>query len=183
MERSLEVIDLLHILSLYPNSDKYSAGLKFAVAHRIELEIYKKCKSPASYQCEMYTFKTTLNPRSIANNGAPNMLMKRIYQFMTVVLLGDILPEHIYDLLIDNTHNISKIVNTPAYAFSENNMPHMEYADRRSKSKINYKTTKLYECSKCHMRETIIIEKQVRCLDEPTTAFITCMKCGHMWKN
>lgn len=186
MENSLEVININYILSLHPRSEMYPVNLRFAMAHFIELELSKKHKdSRYTYQCEVYSFKMSLNPQSIANGGKISMLMKKVYQLMSLVMISLILPGDVYDRLIRGigVHNITALVVTPMYAFSANNIPHMEYADRRSKSKINYKTTKLYECSKCKARETIIIEKQVRCLDEPTTAFITCMKCGNLWKN
>jgi transcription elongation factor S-II len=43
------------------------------------------------------------------------------------------------------------------------------------------KTTDAYECEKCNKRRTSVIEKQVKSGDEPTTQFITCLECGHVF--
>jgi DNA-directed RNA polymerase subunit M/transcription elongation factor TFIIS len=41
--------------------------------------------------------------------------------------------------------------------------------------------TTAFECKKCKKNKCSIIEKQVRSGDEPATAFITCLECGHVF--
>ena len=44
-------------------------------------------------------------------------------------------------------------------------------------------TTHAYRCRRCGSRECTFYELQTRSIDEPTTAFITCLACGSAWKN
>jgi len=181
----MEVLNLYHILCKHPHSSKFHVNLLFSAAHIIEVELHKKSKKSSNvYQCEMYSFKNVLDPNTRANKGT-SILLNRIYQLLTVVWLKNILPKDIYIKIIydKGIRSLATLVRTPIYEFSYDNISHIEYAERRSKSKIKHKTTKLYKCAKCFARETIVVEKQVRCLDEPTTSFITCMKCGHHWKH
>jgi DNA-directed RNA polymerase subunit M/transcription elongation factor TFIIS len=39
----------------------------------------------------------------------------------------------------------------------------------------------LYECPKCHERNSVQKEVQIRSADEPATVFITCLSCKHNW--
>jgi DNA-directed RNA polymerase subunit M/transcription elongation factor TFIIS len=41
----------------------------------------------------------------------------------------------------------------------------------------------IFKCSKCHQRKTTYYSRQLRSADEPMTNFITCLNCGHKWKN
>lgn len=38
-----------------------------------------------------------------------------------------------------------------------------------------------FECEKCKKNKCSIVEKQIRSGDEPATAFITCLECGHVF--
>ncbi|KAJ8900891.1 hypothetical protein NDN08_000190 [Rhodosorus marinus] len=40
----------------------------------------------------------------------------------------------------------------------------------------------LFTCSECRGDKTTYHEMQTRSADEPMTAFITCLRCGHKWK-
>lgn len=40
----------------------------------------------------------------------------------------------------------------------------------------------LFVCGRCKSRKTTFYLLQTRSADEPMTAFITCMSCGHKWK-
>lgn len=41
----------------------------------------------------------------------------------------------------------------------------------------------IFKCSKCNKRKTTYYSRQLRSADEPMTNFITCLNCGHKWKN
>jgi DNA-directed RNA polymerase subunit M/transcription elongation factor TFIIS len=43
----------------------------------------------------------------------------------------------------------------------------------------NMSTTDLYKCSKCHEKKFRITELQLRCADEPSSKFLTCLVCFH----
>lgn len=44
-------------------------------------------------------------------------------------------------------------------------------------------TVALYECEKCHQTKNRIYKAQSRSLDEGDTELVTCVVCGHQWKN
>jgi DNA-directed RNA polymerase subunit M/transcription elongation factor TFIIS len=43
-------------------------------------------------------------------------------------------------------------------------------------------TCNLFLCKKCGKKETTYFEMQSRSCDEPMTIYITCVNCGHQWK-
>nr|BCY04600.1 hypothetical protein [Abalone asfa-like virus] len=49
----------------------------------------------------------------------------------------------------------------------------------RTEQKISVKTSQLYKCPVCKMRETTYYSQQLRSLDEPATIMCTCLNCGH----
>ncbi|WRY69414.1 pI243L [African swine fever virus] len=49
----------------------------------------------------------------------------------------------------------------------------------RSQQKVAEKTSQLYKCPNCKQRMCTYREVQTRALDEPSTIFCTCKKCGH----
>lgn len=59
-----------------------------------------------------------------------------------------------------------------------------EVAEEENKS--NYRnmvvTTDVYYCVRCKQRKTTYYQMQTRSADEPMTTFITCINCGHKWK-
>jgi DNA-directed RNA polymerase subunit M/transcription elongation factor TFIIS len=59
-----------------------------------------------------------------------------------------------------------------------------QYVDIIKKRELNMmlnekKGSSAFECKKCKKRNSSIVEKQVKCADEPATQFITCLECGH----
>lgn len=42
--------------------------------------------------------------------------------------------------------------------------------------------TGMFTCGRCKSKRTTFYLLQTRSADEPMTAFITCMSCGHKWK-
>ena len=42
--------------------------------------------------------------------------------------------------------------------------------------------TSIYTCGKCKKNECTFYERQTRASDEGFTTFITCIHCGHKWK-
>lgn len=42
--------------------------------------------------------------------------------------------------------------------------------------------TDQFKCKKCHKRECVYYEQQMRSCDEPMSLFITCLTCGHRWR-
>jgi transcription elongation factor S-II len=43
--------------------------------------------------------------------------------------------------------------------------------------------TDQFKCGKCKARRAIYYQKQTRSADEPMTTFITCLNCGHEWRD
>jgi transcription elongation factor S-II len=43
-------------------------------------------------------------------------------------------------------------------------------------------TTDMFQCGRCKERKTTYYQMQTRSADEPMTTFITCVNCGHRWK-
>ena len=41
----------------------------------------------------------------------------------------------------------------------------------------------IYKCGKCKKNECTFYQLQTRSADEATTTFITCVNCGHKWKD
>ena len=44
-------------------------------------------------------------------------------------------------------------------------------------------TSGMFSCGKCKSECTTYFSLQTRSADEPMTNYITCMKCGHKWKD
>ena len=42
--------------------------------------------------------------------------------------------------------------------------------------------TDQFKCGKCKKRKCTYYQKQTRSADEPMTTFITCVACGHQWR-
>lgn len=56
-------------------------------------------------------------------------------------------------------------------------------AARRSDwKKDNLQTTDMFTCSRCKASKTTFYQMQTRSADEPMTVFITCVECGHKWR-
>ena len=54
-----------------------------------------------------------------------------------------------------------------------------------NKKRLNDKpqaTTDQFQCSKCKQNKTTYYLLQTRGMDEPETAFITCVNCGNQWR-
>jgi DNA-directed RNA polymerase subunit M/transcription elongation factor TFIIS len=47
----------------------------------------------------------------------------------------------------------------------------------REDKENNIATTDLYKCRKCGERKAKISQMQIRCADEPTSTFVTCLVC------
>lgn len=50
------------------------------------------------------------------------------------------------------------------------------------KRTVQATATDMYKCGKCKKRNCTYYELQTRSADEPMTTFITCIECGHKWK-
>lgn len=44
-------------------------------------------------------------------------------------------------------------------------------------------TQGMFTCEKCHSNSTTFFSLQTRSADEPMTNYITCIACGHKWKD
>lgn len=53
----------------------------------------------------------------------------------------------------------------------------------KSAEQLKPASTSIYTCGKCKKNECTYYEQQTRSADEGTTLFITCLHCGHKWKN
>jgi|AntDeeMetagen134_2_1112570.scaffolds.fasta_scaffold08629_1 transcription elongation factor S-II len=42
--------------------------------------------------------------------------------------------------------------------------------------------TNEFKCGKCHKRDCIYEQRQIRSCDEPMTLFVTCIHCKHNWR-
>jgi len=51
-----------------------------------------------------------------------------------------------------------------------------------SLGKTSHASSTLFECGRCHKKDTSYYEMQTRSSDEPMTTYITCNNCGNHWK-
>jgi transcription elongation factor S-II len=42
--------------------------------------------------------------------------------------------------------------------------------------------TDMYKCPRCKSTRSTYYELQIRCADEPSSIFITCLDCGHNYR-
>jgi len=49
--------------------------------------------------------------------------------------------------------------------------------------KYNIAATDAYKCGKCGEKQCKVTQMQTRSADEPMTVFVTCLVCGHIFKN
>jgi DNA-directed RNA polymerase subunit M/transcription elongation factor TFIIS len=80
------------------------------------------------------------------------------------ILLGEIGPELVSFLSPQQMHPArwAGIMNIKKYREDKEN---------------NIATTDLYKCRKCGERKAKISQMQIRCADEPTSTFVTCLVC------
>src|SRR3989344_5437398 len=78
------------------------------------------------------------------------------------------------------------------YKFADKEAGKMKETIARTSSEINvvhdngkYETLPKMkaECKKCHNNEAYFWEVQTRASDEPTTKFLKCTKCKHIWRD
>jgi transcription elongation factor S-II len=62
------------------------------------------------------------------------------------------------------------------------NQVYLDEINIRQQQGIVRKSSEMYRCGRCGKRKTTIREIQSASLDEGSTLFITCIECGHVWR-
>lgn len=73
----------------------------------------------------------------------------------------------------------------PDQVFPERWQAVLETKEQRDDYIYNQKPeamTDQFKCKKCHKRECVYYEQQMRSCDEPMSLFITCLTCGNRWR-
>ena len=50
------------------------------------------------------------------------------------------------------------------------------------KESLQESATDMFECQRCHKKETLYVEVQTRGADESFSKFISCINCGNKWR-
>jgi transcription elongation factor S-II len=121
-----------------------------------------------------------------------NPLFQNLYMGVLRRLVGNLNP----DSYVGNKTLLPKVLSKdlPLETLATMNCmdysPHL-YAGLREQMLLREKqqlegnkamATDMFKCGRCHKRETTFYELQTRSADEPMTKFITCVNCGHHWR-
>jgi DNA-directed RNA polymerase subunit M/transcription elongation factor TFIIS len=123
--------------------------------------------------------------KDYAENNNTLFLLESIYKSKADELFSIISGDNLQNTIKAINNNIIKPINIAQLKPSELNiiLSNKMYLDILKKKEYNMdikKGTKLFKCSKCKKRNSIIMEKQVFRADEPATQFITCLECGNV---
>jgi DNA-directed RNA polymerase subunit M/transcription elongation factor TFIIS len=152
---------------------QFSKHISKKIAEQIENSIYdyaiEKCGDFFSkknflhhYLSKCTNIYENINPDSSVKN---KLLIKRLRK-------GEIDPTKIAQM-------------TPQELFPEHWNKLIEKQNEEEEIKYSKKTIAIsedFKCPRCYKKRTTYYELQVRCSDEPMTTFITCLECGHKWK-
>mgnify|MGYP000530652858 CR=1 FL=1 len=115
------------------------------------------------YQSKARTLIVNLNPTTV-NIGNKNLLKK--------IMSGDISPKNLVNL-------------SPAELYPEKwniYIKRQEVLDKEVIESTEHATTDQFKCPRCRLRKCTYVSAQTRSADEGMTNFITCVECGHSWR-
>jgi transcription elongation factor S-II len=103
-----------------------------------------------------------LNPESSIKNN--NLYMRIITNHISIINLPQLTPQELFpenwEKLLEKTKATSEFLKT--------------------NKKISI--TDQFKCGRCKKQECTYYTLQIRSADEPSTIFITCVNCGHKWR-
>lgn len=154
VDRGRAVIELNTVLTDIEKSIKLEMGIfEFALVNCMLNSIDKKI-IPAVYRDRLEDVILNLDKSSYLKNNT----------LSTSILSGKVNPRLVAFMAPDQMHPENWALILQKVAF-------------RIKTESNIVTSDLYQCEECHERKMRVTELQMRGLDEPTTVFLTCMKC------
>ena len=155
-ERKIDVI----IISSLLREHKDYRNVSIEEQEKIEYSIESSCHEEKN----KYNVSISLIKGMLSNEKCRNILVPKL-------LSGEILPNNLLKL------KLSDITNSHIKVYEEFN--------NRQNAQLVQKSSSLYKCKKCGLRNTVLREEQRRCQDECATIIITCLTdgCGYEWKN
>jgi len=135
------------------------------LAKQIEEALFLKHRSVLSVAYDEQLFTLVFNLKKLNNPGLRNALLR-----------GEITPSEFVDMRSQDLANPELINARDADA---------DWAKKIAmvKSLNPSKPTDAYTCHKCHKKECTTVQFQIRSADEGMTTFVSCMNCGHMWRD
>ena len=139
--------------SIYNYVNNFAINNNYNMNNRVIIRLYlNKCIS-------LYD---NINPSSYIGN--KNLIKKIKKKEINIDTIADLTPQELYpehwNKLLDKQNN------TQEYLYSKK---FVSISDE-------------YKCGKCKEKKCTYYQLQTRSADEPMTTFITCLNCGHKWK-
>lgn len=168
-ERRQILLTICEIMDKYKSFKELSRERQSEIVMEIENSCYNKlkdkCSEEAIYKCwynERFSYLYSLICGRVISN-----------------LDGESNNEYIIEAIINNSLDIKKI----GYMDSDSLNPSirkqlLESINSRKNIKIKQKTTSLYMCRNCKMKNCSIRFQQMRSLDEGQSMILTCQNCG-----
>ncbi len=168
-ERRQVLLTICDILDKYPGFKQLSRNTQSSIVVEIENSCYDKletkCAEEAIYKCwnnDRFVYLYSL----ICGRVISNLDMK-----------GS--NDYIINAIINNSIDITKI----GYMDSDSLNPSirkklLENINSRKNIKLKQKTTSLYTCKNCKMKNCSVRFQQMRSLDEGQSMILTCQNCG-----
>lgn len=154
IERPKRILELSDILLDIRKAEQLEKGIfEFSLIHTFLNNLQEKFVISV-YLDKFDDIKNNINGNTKINNKT----------LKPAILSGEIRPELVPFLSPQQMHpeRWSEILNIRKYREDKEN---------------NIATTDLYKCKKCGERKAKISQMQIRCADEPTSTFVTCLVC------
>jgi len=154
IERAKYTIELSKILLNIYKAEQLEKGIfEFALVHTFLNNLNEKFVISV-YLDKFYDIRDNINDNIKINNKT----------LKPAILSGHIRPELVPFLSPQQMHpeRWAELLNIKKYREDKEN---------------NIATTDLYKCRKCGERKAKITQLQIRCADEPTSTFVTCLVC------
>jgi len=174
--------------------NKNAHALRDSVVHILTSRFSNKLTEADARDVEVGIFNWTVKTaeeRSIPKTWK-NFMFHGMYTFKARSVLANLDPES----SVGNPRLLDRIREREFFPHDVAFMkPHNVYPERWKKvldekmQKDEYihnekpaSMTDQFKCGKCHKRECIYQELQLRSCDEPVSIFITCLNCGNRWR-
>jgi DNA-directed RNA polymerase subunit M/transcription elongation factor TFIIS len=181
-----------------PNDKKHNSydTSKYCSGAAAAPEDIEKCRNFA----ESKTQQNAMNiEKSIYNYAIREATTKKTVKKWTNPFFVQIYEDRlrsIYRNLKNNQNFVDRIIEGEIRPDKLSKMNHIEMAPEQWKTLIDLKikkdmnkfnsndqsSTDMFQCRKCKSRRCQYYELQVRCADEGTSVFISCLDCGKHWR-
>ncbi len=154
LDRAKFILELSDILNNIQKAIALEKGIfEFSLIHTFMNNLQEKFVISV-YLDKIDDIKNNINGNEKINNET----------LKNAILSGEIRPELVAFLSPQQMHpkRWAEILNIRKYREDKEN---------------NIATTDLYKCRKCGERKAKISQMQIRCADEPTSTFVTCLVC------